>query len=163
MLEKVAKALVAACIGVVVLSVVMGLGRSAAAESQGCAPGQHAWPISITRALAAVRRQGFSAFVDSASPCPQQIAGQISNILFRGPHANVAEHDEVQRSEGFLACEVDRRPAPAEANDPSEIKSYKIPSNGVELVMANIACRLYADAANRAKRVSALRRALQGM
>jgi hypothetical protein len=72
-------------------------------------------------------------------------------------------HTTIARRQGQLACEVDKRPAPAEAAAPRRIKSYRISSGGIEVVMANVACRLYANPANKASRKQLLLAAFSGL
>ena len=57
---------------------------------------------------------------------------------------------ECTRAQGQLYCEIDQRPAPAQKPDLRRISTYAIRSGGLEIVMANVACRLYAPADRRA-------------
>jgi hypothetical protein len=128
-----------------------------------CSPATAAEPLRLPGALAALRHYRFMVYLDLDAPCPPQVARQVSNIFFNGPHRNVGSHQRIAREQGQLYCEVDKHPAPAERSDLRKIKVYRIRSSGIEVVMANVACRLYALSENRAARRAALLRAFDEM
>jgi hypothetical protein len=120
-------------------------------------------PLELREVRQALREEGFRVYRDHTTDCPSQIAELLDNTFFEGPHENIEQHNEIGRTQGNIGCEVDRRPAPAEQDDPAAIKMYTTGKRSFEIVMANVACTLYPASETWDTRKQALLRAFRSL
>lgn len=118
-------------------------------------------PLGIREVRQALQEEGFRVYRDDTTDCPPQIAELLGNTFFEGPHENIDRHNEIGRTQGNIGCEVDKRPAPAERDDPAAIQTYTTRKRSIEVVMANVTCRLYPDPETWDTRKQALLRAFR--
>ena len=122
-------------------------------------------PVKTDSLIRALRRRGFDVYRDTTTYCPPLIAEVISNIFFRGPHENIDRHDEILRVQGYLSCDIFKRPVPAHRNNLRLVKIYRVRQRDVEVVAANVSCQLWEpdDASRRRARRAALVAAIRSV
>ena len=128
---------------VIVLAYAPACSGSHFATNARC-DGRSGRPISTIEAVRALRSKGFVVFRDTTQPCTPRMSDQLANTFFTGPHKNIDQHRAIVRTQGQLYCEIDKRPAPAQMVDLRRIRTYRVRSGGVEVIMANLICQLYA-------------------
>jgi hypothetical protein len=105
-------------------------------------------PITIEEAEEVLRKHGFSVH---SAPGSADCGGRgedehrlidLTNILFEGPHENIASHREVTEREGHLICTV--RPRPIYGGGPRIVDDTER-GEEASLTLANLECGLYPE------------------
>jgi hypothetical protein len=120
-------------------------------------------PLTVGEVRQALRSSAFKRSELVYEPvCSARMIAEISNIHFRGPYANVSDHDVIRATEGHVGCIIEEH-----ADDQAPISMPKI--NGgphddeVTGRYANVECKLYPAGPNREEQVARLRLALDRM
>lgn len=128
-------------------------------DSSPACSNEAASPLSVKQVIDALRRHRFTVYPDttSADCSAEDIVMDVTNILFDGPHENIASHAEISAREGHLGCAVRRGPI---YGGESEIQTLEAEVDKFKLVLANVECTIYLDRERRAIQLANLKRAL---
>jgi hypothetical protein len=141
-------------------------GTVPAAESNLSCSGNTTAPLEQDVVAESLRHHAFSVQLDShqaicGSGDPKEdIPIVLTNMLFFGPSANIADHATVETREGHVICSLRRA---AIYGDAFEIQEVIRELGRTKFVLANLECFLYSDLTYHDKHRVRLRRALEDL
>jgi len=160
--------------GSVLMSGCVALPPSSAGKTD-CA-GEPTLPISAAVLVRTLRRNHFTVYADpsdvvcsSSDPVApsdpeEDMPLSVTNVLFDGPHENIASHDEITKREGHVICGARRGPIWG----PKLNKEFDAPPDSpifsgekALFKVANIECTIYPDGSRSGTQVRNLDRAME--
>lgn len=117
-------------------------------------------PITVAAAEAELRSTGFSVRANLYSDLcsARDIAHELSNIVFEGPHANVKHHAEIVESEGNLACALRVHPLRQGMHE-----SWSLMTGQISMDIDNLECSLVPSRVDPTSSIARLRNALEAL
>ena len=121
-------------------------------------------PLRVTEVREAFSANGIELFSDpgkcggeGAIAFGKPVAG-LTNVVFSGPFANIADHAEVARREGHVICSVS-----AVDSGRRKVVAYQTEKGGAGMLVANVDCVIYADGDAARAQEAAMRRAVRAL
>jgi hypothetical protein len=117
-------------------------------------------PLGEEAVSEALRAGGFSVFRDERG-CggAEDIAIELTNLLFDGPHENIEEHDEVTAREGHVLCSLRHRPIYGTGTKIDR----RADGRATRFVLENLECSIYPDGDHAEAQVRSLEEALHSL